>query len=181
MYCPKCGTDNINDARFCRACGTDISAVPMVLTGQLTAASLTDQIEPSKTKRGKRKKEYIPTWEDAMSSFFTGIAFLVIFTLGLFFMRRAFMIWGWFIIPALACVGSGLGKIVQLQRQKDHHAQLNPPQPVNLISQQHRVAELPPRNTTEFMTPPPSITEHTTRHLGEEAPTKVFIPTKEDE
>jgi hypothetical protein len=142
----------------------------MVLTGQLTAASLTNQLESPKTKspKDKKKKERVPTWEDAMSTFFVGVAFLVIFFLGLLFVRRAFMIWGWFILPALGCMGSGLGDIVHLMRLKNHPAQLEQPQPVNFIASQPHIAELPSRNTTEFMTPP-SVTEHTTRHLVEKA------------
>ncbi len=37
MYCPKCGTNNIDNASFCRACGTNLSLVPQALTGHLPA------------------------------------------------------------------------------------------------------------------------------------------------
>ena len=35
MFCPKCAAQNADDAKFCRACGTDISLVPQAVTGQL--------------------------------------------------------------------------------------------------------------------------------------------------
>ncbi len=35
MYCPKCGAQNIEDAKFCRGCGADIGLVPQALTGHL--------------------------------------------------------------------------------------------------------------------------------------------------
>ena len=37
MYCPKCGTQNIEGAKFCRSCGADIIAVLEELTGRLPA------------------------------------------------------------------------------------------------------------------------------------------------
>ncbi|MFN2482444.1 MAG: zinc-ribbon domain-containing protein, partial [Pyrinomonadaceae bacterium] len=35
MFCPKCAAHNLDEAKFCRACGADISLVPQALTGQL--------------------------------------------------------------------------------------------------------------------------------------------------
>src|ERR687894_2709598 len=35
MYCPQCATQNIDNGKFCRACGTDLEAVALVLTNKL--------------------------------------------------------------------------------------------------------------------------------------------------
>lgn len=174
MFCPKCGTDNVNEARFCRACGMDISVVPMVLTGELNTALVKNPKKIAKALKEKKEIEESMNWEGAMSSFFTGIAFLIIFLGGLFFFRGAFMIWIWFIIPALACMGSGLGKMFQLKhREKLLAAQKAIQTPTPLIGRPN-VAQFPNRETNEFISAPPSVTENTTRHLSAEAPTKVF-------
>ena len=34
MYCPQCATQNTDNAKFCRACGTDLEAVALVLTNK---------------------------------------------------------------------------------------------------------------------------------------------------
>ena len=38
MYCPKCGSQNIENAQFCRACGTNLSSVSQALEGKLPEA-----------------------------------------------------------------------------------------------------------------------------------------------
>jgi hypothetical protein len=163
----------MTEAKFCRACGMDISAVPMLMTGQLTANVANHlQEEDSKDKKKKKKKE--PTYSDAFENIFTGAAFLIIFLAGFFFFVKFFWVWIWFIIPALACVGSGVGQLFQIQQQQKTVSQLVWSNNPTLFQSQPRVNELPSRNTTEFMDAPPSITENTTRHLGAELPTRVF-------
>ena len=39
MFCPKCATQNLDGASFCRACGANISLVPQALTGQMANAA----------------------------------------------------------------------------------------------------------------------------------------------
>ena len=46
------------------------------------------------------------------------------------------------------------------------------PEPLPL--QPRRVETLPSPQTSELMQPTPSVTEGTTRHLGAEAPTRIF-------
>ena len=36
MFCPKCATQNLDGASFCRGCGANISLVSQALTGQMT-------------------------------------------------------------------------------------------------------------------------------------------------
>ena len=35
MFCPKCGLQNAEEAKFCRGCGTDLSNVLAVVEGKL--------------------------------------------------------------------------------------------------------------------------------------------------
>lgn len=177
MFCPKCGTDNMNEAKFCRACGMDITIVPMVLTGELNAELVKSPKKIAKALKEKKEVEESMNWEGAVSSFFTGVAFLLIFLAGAIFMRGLFMIWIWMIIPALACIGSGLGKMVQLRHREKLLLQgkTQNQMPTQLIQPQPTFSQLSvSRDTNEFMSAPPSITENTTRHLSAEAPTKIF-------
>lgn len=40
MYCPKCGTQNVEDVNFCRSCGLDLSTVARVMEKHLPVALL---------------------------------------------------------------------------------------------------------------------------------------------
>jgi len=42
MFCPKCATQNVDGAHFCRSCGANISLVPQALTGQIAQPPMTE-------------------------------------------------------------------------------------------------------------------------------------------
>ncbi len=42
MFCPKCATQNVDGASFCRSCGANISLIPQALSGQLPTATAGD-------------------------------------------------------------------------------------------------------------------------------------------
>ena len=37
MFCPKCGSQNVDACKFCRGCGADLSNVLAVVAGKVTA------------------------------------------------------------------------------------------------------------------------------------------------
>lgn len=123
IYCPRCATQNAATAKFCRNCGTDISLIPQALTGMLPEA-------PS--KRGKTVKRKEKTMEAAITSIFTGLAFLLIVLGGAIFLNKGFMIWVWFLIPGLATLGSGIGQYLTIRQNQKlrQNAQL----PFNALS-----------------------------------------------
>jgi hypothetical protein len=166
MYCPKCGVHNLEDAKFCRACGADIRLVPQALTGHLPEGAFgVDEVEELEGQGRKYKFKKPPTLEKGLENLFSGIAFLIIFTLGFFYMKGLFMVWVWFIIPALACVGQGLGQII---RSRSAQPALMPPDTFRPAASLHPTParELPAADTSEIKTPPASVTEGTTRHLS---------------
>lgn len=152
MFCPKCGVKNLEDAKFCRACGADIRLVPRALAGSL----------PEKKKDAKAKEP--PTLEKGFENIFGGIACLVIFVLGFTYFEAYFWISVWFIIPGLEHVGKGVGQIIRARREPrslaapDAEAALPAADP----------EALPGAPTHEIA--PPSVTESTTRSLGAGAP-----------
>jgi uncharacterized membrane protein YvbJ len=56
MYCPRCATQNLEGAKFCRACGTNLETVALVLAQQLDPAQ-SDKDAAKKPKAGKNKLE----------------------------------------------------------------------------------------------------------------------------
>ena len=56
MYCPRCATQNLDGAKFCRACGTNLETVALALAQQLDPAQA-DKDAAKKTKAGKNKLE----------------------------------------------------------------------------------------------------------------------------
>jgi hypothetical protein len=56
MYCPRCATQNLDGAKFCRACGTNLETVAWALARQFELAG-SDQDISNKPKTGKNKLE----------------------------------------------------------------------------------------------------------------------------
>lgn len=156
MFCPKCATQNVDGAHFCRSCGANISLVPQALTGQLMPPPMT---EVGGSYR-KRRREL--TLEQPVQNFFLGIAFVII---SIVLSRTIGQVWWfWMLIPAFSLMAKGVAQYIRL---KDHEkrASLAPPM-VN------RSFVEPPRPQEELKSPLSSVTEGTTRHLGVEAPTR---------
>lgn len=183
MFCPRCATQNLDDAKFCRACGADVHLVPQALAGLLPD----EPARQAAAKTGKKKKdEKDPRLlEEGMENIFVGVAFLVIFLGGLLWFRGAFMIWIWFIIPALACAGEGLGQLMRSRRE--YRLLLAGARPTaahhdDAIADARQFpratfSELSAPDTAEMAGSPFSVTEATTRHLAgraaDDAPKKV--------
>src|SRR2546430_5717178 len=72
MFCPKCATQNIEGASFCRVCGANISLIPQALSGQLPVASANDDFD----RRLRRKRHREPPIQEAVRSLMMGIAFV---------------------------------------------------------------------------------------------------------
>ena len=53
MFCPKCATQNLDGASFCRACGANISLVPQALTGQMTPTACEQEVDEGGARSGE--------------------------------------------------------------------------------------------------------------------------------
>ena len=156
MFCPKCATQNVDGAHFCRSCGANISLVPQALTGQLMPPPMT---EVGGSYR-KRRREL--TLEQPVQNFFLGIAFVII---SIVLSRTIGQVWWfWMLIPAFSLMAKGVAQYIRL---KDHEKRASLAPPVV-----NRSFFEPPRPQEELKSPVSSVTEGTTRHLGVEAPTR---------
>ncbi len=168
MFCPKCATQNLDGASYCRSCGANISLVPQALHGQLPQA-LEAPYEESRRDRKHRKE---PRLEHAFKNVFMGIAFLFV-AMALSFSRMGTGWWFWMLIPAFSMMGTGIAQYIRLKEYEKRMVAPGNFAPTAFQPQAH-VAPMPVRNTGELLAPPPSVTEGTTRHLGVEAPTRHF-------
>lgn len=165
MFCPKCATQNLEGASYCRSCGANIKLIPQALSGQLPQAP-NDEFDIGRRGRKRRREG---TMDGAFRTAFMGLAFLLV-AIALSFSPMGRGWWFWMMIPAFSMMGSGVAQYIRVrERGKQLVGGTNFSQPAMPPS---RVEVFPARNTGELMAPPPSVTEGTTRHLGAEAPTK---------
>lgn len=163
MFCPKCATQNLDGASFCRGCGANISLVPQALTGQMMQAPVEEVEEGGRRHRRRRDRGEV-TLDQAFKNTFMGIAFLLVAialsrTIGQVF-------WFWFLIPAFSLMGTGIAQYIRV-REREKRTLMASPAATQAFAQ-------PPRAPEELRAPVASVTEGTTRHLGVEAPTRQF-------
>ena len=154
MFCPKCATQNLDGASFCRTCGANISLVPQALTGQLTKPEEGGECAPIGRKRNKEV-----TLEHAFKNIFSGLAFLII---SIVLSRTGIgqTWWFWMLIPAFVMAGTGLAQFIRIQ-EREKQSKLQAPPVARAFPEPAYRSDVPP-----------SVTEGTTRHLGVEAPTR---------
>lgn len=169
MFCPRCGANNVDDAKYCRACGADIGLVALALEHRLRRGPFGLEVverEKRGKKRRKEKPKEAPTLEKGLQNIFMGLAWLIIFYVAFFYYGGSFYFWGWLLIPMLASFGDGLGQIIRSQREPRAltPAAAAEPEP---LTEQPRPEELPAPDTSEIIPArPQSVTEETTRKLG---------------
>jgi hypothetical protein len=162
MFCPKCATQNVDGASYCRNCGANISLVPQALTGQLPTTN-----PPDDYYYGRRWRRGPASMDYAVRSLTMGIAFAVMAVLTSRFAPGSSRWWFWLLVPAFLMFSRGFAELVRVNARKNQQPQ--PPQPmVNAV----RTPDLAAPKTAELMTPAPSVTEGTTRHLEVEAHTR---------
>jgi zinc-ribbon domain len=167
MFCPKCATQNLEGASFCRVCGANISLVPQALAGQPVQSNAEETEAACAPFAGRRRRERELTLDQAFKKMFMGVAFVLV-ALALSRSIGAGW-WFWMLIPAFSLMGTGVAQYLRLKEKRDSFSAPR--------AFPDRVAAPPPRdfprrNTGELVPPPPSVTEGTTRHLGVEAATR---------
>jgi predicted phage tail protein len=170
MFCPKCATQNVDGASYCRSCGANVSLIPHALSGQLPQAQTDDFEEGTRARRRHGRREL--SLDQVVKNMFMGVAFLLV-AMVLAFSRTGWW-WVFMLIPAFSMMATGVAQWVRLKEREKKIFQpgnfgqpsMQPPPPVNTF---------PARNTGELVPPPPSVTEGTTRHLGPRRPPGILI------
>lgn len=166
MFCPKCATQNADEARFCRSCGADISLVPQALNGGLAERMAAAEDDTRHGRRQRRNKEdKPPSIERAVRSFFMGVAFICVAFAVREWAPAGGIWWFWMFIPAALNLADGLGAYLRLVSEGKRQKTPTYVAPPMAIPPPRPIGALPQRETGE-MIPPPSVTEGTTRHLN---------------
>lgn len=161
MYCPKCAAP-IDGVKFCRSCGANVSLVPQALTGRLPESAQEEESRYGWCEWWPRQREKKPsTIEGAIQNIFLGLGFLLasLAVWQLFPGGRRW--WFWLLIPTFALLGEGIGQFVRLKYEQRAASLTNSTRAASAAPQRDELTA----PTTSRLTPPPSITEDTTRHL----------------
>ena len=163
MFCPKCATQNLDGASFCRSCGANISLVPQALTGQIGR----QDEKPALTADEQCGKPGRPlTLDHAFKNIFMGFAFLIIAivlsrTIGQYW-------WFWMLLPAFSLMGTGVAQFIRIRQREQHSLAAN--STTQAFANRPTAQPLSAPHTDQLMPPVPSVTEGTTRHLSHNNP-----------
>jgi zinc-ribbon domain len=167
MFCPKCATQNLEGASFCRVCGANISLVPQALAGQ--PAQSEDEASCFGPKRDKSGRTL--TLDTSFRNIFMGVAFLIVAVALSRTIGGGW--WFWLLIPAFSMMGTGVAQYIRLKEREKHGSfPIHDPRPGLSPRAVSAPVEMPRRNTGELLPQPTSVTEGTTRHLGSEGQTR---------
>ena len=169
MFCPKCGTQNPENGKFCRNCGTDIGVVTNALAGKISSAE--DFAEPE--NKDKRRNNPDEVFADGIKEIFGGLGFVAVAViLALTGIIGGKVWWFWLLIPAAAMIGNGIADMWKAKRMAKRIESIA--NQSNFLSPPAQNVALPPSNT-EYIAPetpyktgdlvPLSVTDDTTRHL----------------
>lgn len=168
MFCPRCAAQNLDDAKFCRACGTNLETV---------ALALADKYHPAKRESDKDSFEnWLETRKEGVNKIVKGIglfvsSLLIGVALGLFSNTPEWIIiWmclvGWMAVLGIISMVSGTAGLMEsrfLRRQLGQPSDAATP-PVQPLPAGDRVM-INDALTTPMLRPQSSVTEHTTTRL----------------
>jgi hypothetical protein len=185
MFCQKCGTQNPDNGKFCRACGNDLRTGLTVADGnfqQRQALNLPSADYYIDRKGRVRSNNPDDLFSSGVRNIISGIGFLVVAVALLATGVAGGRVWWWaMLFPAYSLLSSGIGiyaKAKRLEKKKLQATQIETQQPAMFAAQSN--VGLPPVQTdfaAAAATPqksiydtgefdiPPSVTENTTKLL----------------
>lgn len=190
MFCPKCATENVDTASFCRKCGANIGAVSQALKQSLPTGALKDLRRAQKLAR--REKE--PPFEHGIKNIFMGVAFAII-AIVLMETGAGRGWWFWMLIPAFTLLGKGVAQMSRWRMEQRSMLPASDAEASNVLPRARNTGELPPMQTPTYQPPlqaptatpktlslqqPPSVTEATTRHLDAKTPVEALFDKKNE-
>lgn len=167
MYCPNCGTQNVDNASFCRACGTNLSLVPQALAGRMPAGNPTPSAEADRRARRRQRRDRPPSLDSAIKSFFMGVGFIFVALAAKTYAPAGQVWWFWMLIPACTMIGGGIAEYARLRESRKTPPLSTPNYTPPAVAPPRSAHELPPRPAADYY-PHASVTENTTQLLDHE-------------
>jgi hypothetical protein len=154
MFCPKCGSQNAEETKFCRGCGEDISNVLAVLDGKAPAGHELAEKEIDLSSRA---------WRGLIG----GMGFLILSGIGFGLSTRTWVMGFFGLMFAIVFLSTGISRFIQARALKRLREARTSASPATLPSGMPDYIERPrPLFETDDLTAkPPSVTEHTTTRL----------------
>ena len=173
MYCPRCAAQNLDGAKFCRACGTNLETVALALAQQLEPVQLNkDAAKKSKANKSKLDKRSEGLTNIVRASGLISASVLVGAALALFSNKPDWIIiWmifaGWMACWGVMWLVAGIAALIEsrfipLQAGQTAGEIIAPTTPLRSADDQ----EMLPGSAAPKLSLPPSVTEHTTELLN---------------
>ena len=150
MFCPKCGSQNTDETRFCRGCGADVGNVLAVVEGKPVSQA---------------SEKHLDLYSRGLRGLMLGFGFLIVSGVSFGISMRLAVLGIFALAFAVLCLATGVSRLVEAKalkrlREPDRDKQA-------LTSGQDAYLELPRSiyETDALPTTPHSVTDHTTRHL----------------
>src|SRR5882724_2896886 len=194
MFCPKCGSTQSDELRFCKVCGANLFAVRQVVDTRETAeksdggkdwiAQVVHTQEESKRHKEEieRQRGLTPEvklrYDEIKAGVITGTVgigiavFLYVFMQGIILSGNVTpntaeilsRLWIAGVIPLFVGISLIINGVVVSKRLVEI-ARQNSPVGANNLEGDENARSLRPADTTEFVPSGFSVTEHTTKHL----------------
>ena len=178
MFCPKCGTKNPEDGKFCRSCGVDLAPVSAAISGGLSSTFGDMNIHPGTAHirtEAKRRSDPHEVYGDSIREIISGIGFLVVSIVLLVTGVAGGHAWWWaMLFPAFTFLAKGISDLMKSRKMIEFRQGSFSAHSGESLASPRPNASLPSAQT-EFIPPvtpyktgdlvPPSVTDSTTRHL----------------
>ena len=159
MYCPKCGSINADETKFCRGCGADMSNVPAAVAVR-------------QTQDLALAEKQIDLYGSGMRGVLIGAGFLISSGIAFAVSMRVAVLALFFLAFASFFLGTGISRLLQaraLRRLLDSQSPQPEPAAAPAAALPDYSTQSPPSfyETDNLAQLPSSVTEHTTTHLEE--------------
>ena len=159
MFCPECATQNLSEAKFCRACGTNLEVVSLALAADAgspvkSGDSANNTANDSRAKRRAGMRNVVRGSILLIISALLALIGLLISTKPASWLFVWSVFFGWMACWGTVTLAIGSSRLIESKLMLPKSKTTD------------RVSALPPANPTASL-PPVSITEGTTRHLEE--------------
>src|SRR4030095_6149980 len=167
MFCPKCGSQNPDETKYCRGCGADLSGVLTVIEGRIPDVSAVAE-------------KQIDLFSSGLRGVMIGTGFLIVSVIAFAISVRLSIVGLFALAFAFYGLATGISRLVQANALKRlQEPKTIQPTPVLTPGQVEYIKPAPSAyETDELAATPLSITEHTTTHLEMDPAAEEFGSSK---